>query len=217
MSHRTSRLTAVALSALLAAGVAVGPAQAGSAGAGKTAVSSASSAQAPTRQQIVAKANEALTKPTKYKTSKNGSVRLSKPKRDNNYLGGRNLNEYNNYNGQAWCGYFAAAMWGKQGVPTKYPASQQWRTGLGKRFHAYNPRQLPQPGDVLVWSNRSDARFGHVGVVVAVKGRTVSTVEGNAGQGSDSVTRRSYDWKDTRNTGGPYLQGKNFRGFSTPR
>ncbi|GAA2282830.1 hypothetical protein GCM10010415_60170 [Streptomyces atrovirens] len=216
MSGNTSRFTSLALSALLAAGLATGSAQAEPAEAGKATAPSASSV-APGRQQIVARADQALTKPTKYKVTKNGSVRLSKPKGDNNYLGGRNLNEYNDYNGQQWCGHFAAAMWGKRGVPAKYQASQQWRTGLGNRFHKYDVRRLPQPGDVLVWSDNADVRFGHVGVVVAVRGRTVTTIEGNAGQGTDSVTRRSYDWNDTRNTGGPYIKNKKFQGFASPK
>ncbi|MFE9725690.1 CHAP domain-containing protein [Streptomyces sp. NPDC005794] len=211
---RNTRLVALVLSTFLAGGLTAGQAQAEHPTSKRTATSAAPAALA--RQQIVTNANRALTKPTKYKATKNGSVRLSKPNGNNNYLGGHNLNEYNNYNGQSWCGHFAAAMWGKRGVPAKYEASQRWRTHMGSRFHAYNAKKLPQPGDVLVWTNRSNASFGHVGVVVAVKGRTITTVEGNAGTGTDSVTRQTYNWNDTRNTGGPYVSAKNFRGFATP-
>ncbi|GGP83879.1 CHAP domain-containing protein [Streptomyces calvus] len=220
-----TRIVALALSALLAGGLAVSQAQAApaepaiatAAATGEKSAASASSL-ALTRQQIVARAEHALKTPTKYRTAKNGPIKLSTPKGNNNYLGGHNLNVYNNYNGQSWCGHFAAAMWGKQGVPAKYEASQRWRTHMGNRFHPYRVNRLPQPGDVLVWTNTSNNAFGHVGVVVSVKGRSVTTIEGNAGAGTDSVTRQTYSWDDKRATGGgPYLPSKKFAGFASAR
>ncbi|MGW2839211.1 CHAP domain-containing protein [Streptomyces sp. NPDC001493] len=210
---RRNNLTALALTVCLFGGPVVGQAAADTVPVAQKGSTAASKTSFPSvRSQIVANANRALTKPTKYRTSKKGSVRLSKPKSGSNYLGGKNLNEYNNFNGDPWCGYFAAAMWGKRGVPSSYASSQAWR-GLGSRYHAYNVNRLPQPGDVLVWTNKGDRAHGHVGVVVGVKGRTVTTIEGNTGAGDDSVTRKVYNWGNR----GPALPGKTFRGSASPR
>lgn len=210
---RRNNLTALALTVFLVGGLTAGQATADTVPVGRKASTSASKTSLPSvRSQIVANANRALTTPTKYKASKNGPVRVSTPKSGSNYLGGRNLNVYNNYNGDPWCGYFAAAMWGKRGVPGNYASSQAWR-GLGSRYHAYNVNRLPQPGDVLVWTNNGDRAHGHVGVVVGVKGRTITTVEGNTGAGDDSVTRKVYNWGKR----GPALPGKAFRGSASPR
>ena len=52
----------------------------------------------------------------------------------------------------------------------------------------------PRPGDV-VWF-----RHGHVGIVVAVRGSTLETVEGNAG---DAVRTRTYPrWRIDSRIGG---------------
>lgn len=170
------------------------------------------------RQHIVLRANEALVEPTRYRLTRGGATRLSRPSGDDNHLGGKNYNEYNDFSGQDWSGHFAAAMWTGQDPPARYWHPQQWRTSTGDRYHRYRPRSLPRPGDVLVWENRGDASSGHVAVVTAVRGRTITTVEGDAGRGADSVHRHTYDWRDRRNTRfpGPYLPNKDFRGFSAP-
>ena len=51
----------------------------------------------------------------------------------------------------------------------------------------------------------------------ALEGASVTTIEGNAGAGTDSVTRRTYSWDDKRATGGPYLPSKKFAGFASAR
>ncbi len=167
------------------------------------------------RAAIADRARTALTTPAGYRLTPDGPVLLSTPTPGTNHLGldGSNadLNVYNNYNGLAWCGYFAAAMWNHQAVPENYPGSQSWRTGLGTRFHAYTETDLPQTGDVLVWTNTDDTAHGHVGVVVDVTGTTVTTVEGNTGAYSDSVATHVYTWQGP----GPTRSGKTFRGFAS--
>ncbi|WP_159074423.1 CHAP domain-containing protein [Streptomyces dioscori] len=89
--------------------------------------------------------------------------------------------------------------------------AQAWRTGLGNRFHSYSPSRLPQTGDLLVWTNNGAHAHGHVGVVVAVSGRTITTIEGNINPHRDSIARKSYQWTGS----GPSVPGKTFRGFAS--
>ncbi|WP_369035889.1 MULTISPECIES: CHAP domain-containing protein [Streptomyces] len=176
----------------------------------------------PLRQAIVDRANQALTTAHWYKETRKGPKKLSKPgdRRHDNYLGGNNLNQYNGFNGDAWCGYFAAALWNNSAAtPADYKSSWAWETGVGGRFHTYRPGQPPQRGDVIVWHNHnSRAPKGHVAVVVAVggrDGRTVNTIEGNAGHRSDSITWREYRWVGAE---GPKLPGNStlkVRGYAS--
>ncbi|WP_328842892.1 CHAP domain-containing protein [Streptomyces sp. NBC_00258] len=172
-------------------------------------------APAGERQQIVDRAVSALATPKKFRLTRGGTIYTSTPASGYNYLGrggsNANLNVYNGYRGLPWCGHFAAAMWKHRNVPRNYWSSQAWRTGLGDRFHAYSPNRLPQPGDVLVWTNNGDSAHGHVGVVVAVAGRTVTTIEGNVNPYRDSIARKSYQWTGS----GPAMSGKTFRGFAS--
>jgi hypothetical protein len=173
------------------------------------------------RQAIVARATAALTTSRKYQTVQGGTIYNSIPGVPNaniNYLGrngsNSNRNEYNNYNGEPWCGYFARAMWnGSKETPLHYPSSQAWMNEAN-HFHGYSASDLPKPGDVLVWTNIGDPGHGHVGVVVGVSGTTVTTIEGNNGYpvgDPDSIFRNTYSW-----TGyGPALSGKTFRGFAS--
>ncbi|MGW3289119.1 CHAP domain-containing protein [Streptomyces sp. NPDC001002] len=207
--HALHSLIAAALLAVPA--LVCAPATASTAPA--TSAARPNSAPSPLRQAIVDRANTALTTAHRYKATPNGPVRLSTPgdSGHDNYLGGKNLNEYNGFNGDAWCGYFARAMWANSAAtPTDYKSSRAWETGVGDRFHPYRPGQPPQRGDVIVWHNHnSRAPRGHVAVVVAVggsDGRTVTTVEGNAGRGSDSITMKQYRWVGAE---GPKLPGRN--------
>ncbi|MFG2191862.1 CHAP domain-containing protein [Streptomyces sp. NPDC048639] len=174
-------------------------------------------AQEDERTAIAERARAALTTPLEFRLTAEGETLLSRPgePEGNNYLGqdGSNTdrNTYNDFNGLAWCGYFAADMWDHEGVPEHYRGSQSWRTSLGERFHAYASDVLPQVGDVLVWTNQDNAAQGHVGVVVEVSGTTVTTVEGNTGHNSDSVSERTYEWDGA----GPVHGDKLFRGFAS--
>ncbi|MEU6082634.1 CHAP domain-containing protein [Streptomyces sp. NPDC047108] len=182
-----------------------------------TAPSVSADEQEDERAAIADRAQAALTTPQDFRLTAEGQTLQSRPgdPQDTNYLGqdGSNAdrNEYNDFNGLAWCGYFAAAMWDHQDVPDHYPGSQSWRTSLGERFHAYSADELPQVGDVLVWTNQDNAAHGHVGVVTEVSGTSVTTVEGNTGHNSDSVAERTYEWSGA----GPVHGDKLFRGFAS--
>ena len=97
-------------------------------------------------------------------------------------------------------------------IPSGYPSSQAWRTGVGDRFHAFNGAGgvKPRPGDVLVWQNIDTSTGGHVGVVISFNYDTnqVVTIEGNVN--GDEVARKVYAW----DSNGPSISGKNFRGFT---
>ncbi|WP_424888518.1 CHAP domain-containing protein [Streptomyces sp. XH2] len=178
--------------------------------------------EAAERRRIVDRTTDALTTPKRFRLKRGGPVLRSvpgRPDRDTNYLGkGRsnaNMNEYNDFarnpNARQWCGFFAAAMWGRRGVPADPGSSRAWRTGTGNRWHPYAADRLPQPGDVLMWAGRGTA--GHVGVVAAVSGTRVTTVEGNTGYHNDSIARRHYEWTGA----GPVLKDrtKTIQGFAS--
>ncbi|MFI9306606.1 CHAP domain-containing protein [Streptomyces triculaminicus] len=77
---------------------------------------------------------------------------------------------------------------------------------------AWSSGQRPSTPRQLVWTNKRDRAHGHVGVVVAVKGRNITTVEGNTGYHNDSIHRGHYAWTGD----GPALPGKTFRGVASP-
>ncbi|MEU5190207.1 CHAP domain-containing protein [Streptomyces klenkii] len=178
--------------------------------------------EAAERQRIVDRTTDALTTPKRFRLKPGGPVLRSvpgRPDRDTNYLGkgnsNANMNEYNGFarnpNARQWCGFFAAAMWGRRGVPADAGSSRAWRTGVGRRWHPYAAGRLPKPGDVLMWAGRGTA--GHVGVVAAVSGTRVTTVEGNTGYHSDSIARQRYEWTGA----GPVLKdrSKTIQGFAS--
>ncbi|MFH8788598.1 CHAP domain-containing protein [Streptomyces roseoverticillatus] len=178
--------------------------------------------EAAERQRIVGRTTDALTTPKRFRLKRGGPVLRSvpgRPDQDTNYLGkGRsnaNMNEYNDFarnpDHSQWCGFFAAAMWGRRGIPADPGSSRAWRTGTGGRWHPYAADRLPRPGDVLMWAGRGTA--GHVGVVAAVSGTRVTTVEGNTGYHNDSIARQRYEWTGA----GPVLRDrtKTIQGFAS--
>jgi surface antigen len=176
------------------------------------------------RAHIVAVARWQLTHSRPYKV--NGKTYNSVPnlKGHYNYLGrsgsNENRNIYTRYASREWCGDFARFVWTSGGtekapVPAGASSSQNWRTGVGSRWHAYSNSTLPQPGDVLVWTNRKNSGKGHVAVVTAVNKtkRAISYIAGNeaiAGN-SDSIVQHSDYWSKMRSS----MDGKTFRGFAS--
>jgi hypothetical protein len=183
------------------------------------------------RQASVDRARAALNNPRNFRLVAGGTIYASVPASGYNYLGkngsNANRNEFNDYNGLAWCGYFAAAVWTGHNtpvasnfprIPTDYPSSQAWRTETGSAYHKFAPLSLPTPADVVVWQDGSGTAgvsngnsSGHVGVVVAVSyaNMTITTIEGNAGPYSDSIVRHTYAW----DSDGPTISGKHFMGY----
>ncbi|MDR6117394.1 hypothetical protein QE370_000578 [Aeromicrobium sp. SORGH_AS981] len=216
--------TRLAAAALTAAALLAGPAVAGSAQADTAGTSSTSSTTAisANRQAVVERAMWALGKPLPY-IDRYGTKRNSTPVENRNLFeyGGSNTNKnlFNNYNGDEWCGYFAAWAWTNRLVPSKddfpaiprsYPASQSWADQTGSRFKPFSASSTarPLPGDVLVWKNNNEGG-GHVGVVVQVNGNKIYTVEGNVG--GDEIGYKYYLWDGD----GPTINNKTFRGFTS--
>jgi len=95
-------------------------------------------------------------------------------------------------NAEAWCADFVSYVLRLAGHPFTGGLSGGWRiaaaAGVRDWFAArsrYAPRALadPRPGDVVYF------RHSHVGIVVAVHGIVLTTIEGNA---SDAVRERVY-------------------------
>jgi len=106
------------------------------------------------------------------------------------YNTGPTVNKYIAYAGgspgQPWCAAFVSWVYGQAGMATVKTMSAGSMTGFGK-----DSRANPTPGDIVVWGQ------DHTGIVVRVSGTQFWTVEGNAGNNTNSVVR-----------GGPYTVGQ---------
>ena len=102
-----------------------------------------------------------------------------------------------------WCGYFVAWCFLKAGVADKsmqgdgcgyVPYIQQWYLGDDDACYysrANYPDYVPQPGDVIIFTWDGTSR-DHVGFVESYGGgNSVTTIEGNTGDGTPSVMRRT--------------------------
>jgi hypothetical protein len=84
---------------------------------------------------------------------------------------------------EEWCSDFAEFVWQTSGIPTAgitgWAATfitwgvKHHRAQLGTRFHA-------QPGDAIVWGQRTPLYGQHVGIVVSVVGKYLEIVSGNS-------------------------------------
>ncbi len=177
------------------------------------------------RQATVDRAKGALT--THWEYHLNGTTYMStldSPTRnvlENSHWTDANQNhvEFNDYNGNPWCGDFAAYTWTNHMMPTasnfprlpaNYEYSQNWTHVSGYRAFP-GSKTTPTPGDVLVWHDNDGSVHGHVGVVVSVNYDTkaATTVEGNVA--GDEVKRFTYDWSSTK---GYVKSGKTFLGVA---
>jgi hypothetical protein len=161
--------------------------------------------EAAIRQAIVDRTLTALTTPQPYRLERTGTTYYSKPgwpDANTNYLGkgesNKNWNAYDNYacgetcsQGPAWCGFFAAAMWNKQAIPKGYTWAANWVLQMGSRSHPWSASDVPKLGDAMAWGSSAG---GHVEIVVAVSGTTVTTIGGNTGYNIDSITRHIWNW-----------------------
>ena len=96
--------------------------------------------------------------------------------------------------GEAWCADFVSWVYREAGHPFSGGVDGGWRLpGVAGMhgwlvangiWHERGGGDTPQPGDVIVF--RDD---DHVGIVEAVEGSTVRSIEGNT---SNAVGRRSY-------------------------
>ncbi|GAB3065963.1 hypothetical protein GCM10027080_02070 [Pedococcus soli] len=179
------------------------------------------------RQATVDRADAALSK--RWEFHLNGTAYLSTVESatrnvlENSQWNDANQNHvvFNGYDGNPWCGDFAAYTWTAHMMPStstyprlpdNYEYSQNWRNVSGFRSFPGN-KTTPTPGDVLVWKDDDGSVHGHVGVVVSTNYSTksVTTVEGNVA--GDEVRRFTYSWSSTN---GYVKAGKTFLG-AAPR
>lgn len=123
------------------------------------------------------------------------------------YMHARNGERYGPVRRAPWCSMFASWVWKKAGVTNfrSYPAVYdfyQW----GKSRNRL--KQNPEVGDALIWLVNPNRRSkGHIGIVVAVNGNRITTIEGNSGH---RVRYRHYNLNRM-----PRIRGS-FRGFVSP-
>jgi hypothetical protein len=112
---------------------------------------------------------------------------------------------------EPWCGHAVATLFREEGRPLPgdiSPSRKQhnpiarvatmWARLIEAGWQVEGP---PKPGDIVVWETRdgSDAGSGmHVGIVSAVKGDIVQSIDGNWG---NKVGRRSFRADDHRIAG----------------
>lgn len=119
------------------------------------------------------------------------------------YSGGRNEN---------WCADFVSWIYTQAGKPVKQPSSQAWKTIKGFTFHN-DGSYVPQPGDVVVYTDKSSPSTGHVNIVISVSGKTMNVIGGNQGAKGGGVSASKVTEGDNINTalgtsyGGPIITG----------
>lgn len=93
--------------------------------------------------------------------------------------------------GAAWCAYFVSYIARRAGMPIG-PGGQgmgyvgsinDWAQSVNRYFSSSDKRFRPQGGDIIMWSPN------HIGIVVASHGSTLTTVEGNASNRVNKLTR----------------------------
>jgi hypothetical protein len=223
MTLSIRRLALGLAGAALATGALLGPAVTAAPESGATA---ATSDTRTLREQVVDRAIFQLENPRSFKVSGSETIYQStvdlEGRRNILERNGSNANRniYNDYNGQPWCGSFAALVWTGDYVPNasdhpriprSYPSSQAWANEMGSRFTPFSSSSSarPLPGDVLVWQDLDDSSHGHVAVVQSATSERVVTIEGNVG--GDEIQRKAYAW----DSNGPTISGKKFRGFTS--
>lgn len=93
-----------------------------------------------------------------------------------------NLTKYGEFtkaNGLPWCGSFCNWVLAQAGV--KAPSVVGTAAGAHKFKEIGRWHETPQPGDLAFMDFPHDGvdRISHVGIVVAVSGNTITTIEGN--------------------------------------
>jgi hypothetical protein len=137
---------------------------------------------------------------------------------------GKNITDYGKFtgtDGKAWCAAFASWVYDKAFNGNKDARNKALRGGTSasvstflNNFKKANAiTQTPQPGDLAIYKNGTS----HVGIVEAVDGNTVYTIEGNTSpdksfsRDGGSVYRKSFNY--TNRTSG---KGAKLTGFGRP-
>lgn len=131
-------------------------------------------------------------------------------------------------NGYDWCTQFVDAsfilsygieearkllhrpVYNNYGAVVKYAYGYFNSAGCGYKKEDYTP----VPGDVIYFQN--SAGLSHTGIVVAVNAAQVTTIEGNAGPGSNYVVKKTYDRKNNYIYGYGHVQYEASKYPATP-
>jgi len=85
--------------------------------------------------------------------------------------------------GQAWCAYFVELVWEQSGQNAELFSGSTVKTFENfKKADPFRIHSNPCVGDVVIWQNYRKGKpkwTGHAGIVVAVQGGQIVTVEGN--------------------------------------
>ena len=82
-----------------------------------------------------------------------------------------------------WCAGFVSWTLSKAGKNTPYLLRAKNYLKIGKRV------SRPKPGDLIVFNRKGG---GHVGIIESVKGKKITTIEGNVGDYPAKVKRYTY-------------------------
>ena len=99
------------------------------------------------------------------------------------------VREYTGGQEVAWCSGFVSWVMRRAGKDSPYVLSARQWWAVKEGSHVRRPR----PGDIAVfWRGKKDGQLGHVGIVEAVDGDRVTTIEGNVGNYPAKVKRVTY-------------------------
>ncbi|WP_162561479.1 CHAP domain-containing protein, partial [Salinispora mooreana] len=110
----------------------------------------------------------------------------------------------------AWCAAFAKYVWREAGVTTGMSQidgfARSFKTyGVNNgTWHARGGSYVPKPGDAVTFDWGNDGDINHVGIVKAVSGSSLYTIEGNT---SDRIATHTYH---------NYNSNSQIEGFTAP-
>lgn len=135
---------------------------------------------------------------------------------------GRRLKEAGHSDGEAWCAYFAEAVFCEAFPEKEKPFRRMFSAGAVKtlenfRTNGYTVFEKPQPGMLVIWQHYEKGKpswQGHAGIVIEVlPNGTFITIEGNTtAAGSREGTSVQIKTRSRK----PVATGLNVLGFVKP-
>lgn len=128
--------------------------------------------------------------------------------------------------GYPWCALFCELVWVeayKDFCPELLPVlAKEFSAGTIKTFRNFKKlgwtSEVPEEGDIVIWQSYKNGKgktTGHAAIVMAVNGRTISTIEGNT---NDKGGREGYIVaKKTRKINFTNNNGLRMLGFIKPK
>lgn len=131
---------------------------------------------------------------------------------DGSNAGGR-VDIYTDGHPEFWCADFVSWVYKEAGSPFTGGSSGGWRLpavssliswlkAKGVYVEQSPSAPAPMPGDVITFRSTADTDTNsgdHTGIIETVKGETITTIEGNS---SNSVARRTYNYKTSAKIAG---------------